>query len=1396
MSSEPYTDTILLEANRQQSAQIDDADNTSIWVNKIGDGIKLNPGDKISVSSAFISDLGAEDSTIEFNGSIIQDTQKFTVSDIQTDLGTGGFANELILRPRTKLSGTITEKEITLNNIQDTDANLLISYYKSNNGEYMMNLPFYKNLPGTAEGSTEAVSWAVYRTNSVSVPLTSPGYTPITTYTPGMPKAPTPSKISSADWNTLYNSSFPADYTLRQLKVDNKRFMIYGRPKTVYNTEKFSTQNPQAPKWRDLFGFNSDNNYIRIRNLLQLKVPRGFSTPAEVSSVITEQLTKNTKLGGKTINYRETRKDYEEDSSNTTTYKQIVKKIVSPLNETPTYKLFGCATYSDTQPGNADKFYGKPGPDPAVPPGSNQNDDQIPFNIGQEIYDYHSAFEYIGIKRPEIWDAGIKLTLLDARLSPITQTQLPIATGDGTTLNYLNTPPGSIQNQIPLYPDNVVSPALPTSRYPNWVVEPNPTEDTWKLQNLNPFFTNFLEESPFQYWTELNNQSSPFIDNYSCESDDAGAPYIYLIIDATHPALTLIRPGNNPNYVITLECFTHPFVGGVVNVLSVDAEIAGRQKINISGTQPQPGGIPVNTPISISRDETTIYYTTPYTVINTNYKWTPENLKMFKDFFDAQGRYPELFDMDIDNCGLDYRKNYPNSEATYNGEEITIDTHRYLHLNTFTNNSMPWELAVSNNHPNQSEASILRPTNNGLSTDIEYTETSFGYDNIPGVFTYWGSDGQYSPGTQDTAYYDYSSLPLMVKHFKKYKNNGSGLTTEQFNQANWSNGSEVEYRPVGGVISDDIGKQMWGGFAFKTPSSCVIKPEIPIAGANWNDITVDTDNDFIKVKKEYNYKTSLNVVSNAGWVSGTGSTTNALNESVFDTISFLAQVPNSYLATITVNSQMDENNVYQPAAVPIAKQVRSLYAIDYYESWLKHGIGTKAAPAALRKLESYTRRIGYDKHPTAYGNAFIGLYNGLCSEEGISYDEEYETQIDTTPFQDSRENQGYVFPLPSKLNADPYLNEIYCGAQSPLFSFDDTTSRFSISSLHTPERITAQYDAGLTKSINKGFPPAPIDGTKTAIAIPDNLGSPCYKINKIFDRRNFCPSITPYWTSTAVQITGTSATDFFAFPYNNPCVSNNVIFDMLSGVFLEDFNVEENNWKNSFWGICGFNYDDLNIDNTGNINARINNNNYNNIALLTTNQNVLNSDIGEWSGRLTGVAGYSGQMNYPIIANVKYTAETPPHVPLPLTSIPTDAPLQIIGSGNKFGSASIEASSLPSKTLRPYFTIRSSLLNDSYFIGGSQASIQPVIAVLPKNSQYGDFFYSGDNTIEFTNTIARTITDIHTQICDPDGKPSILSPNSAVVYKIVKVNSSNLNVVEQVLQANKKNPRIINSLKQ
>ena len=74
-----YTDTIILEANRIQSPEYNNSQDTNLWTNTLSEGIKLGVGDKISVSTAFVSDLGAEDSTIEFKGGVIQSTQKFKV---------------------------------------------------------------------------------------------------------------------------------------------------------------------------------------------------------------------------------------------------------------------------------------------------------------------------------------------------------------------------------------------------------------------------------------------------------------------------------------------------------------------------------------------------------------------------------------------------------------------------------------------------------------------------------------------------------------------------------------------------------------------------------------------------------------------------------------------------------------------------------------------------------------------------------------------------------------------------------------------------------------------------------------------------------------------------------------------------------------------------------------------------------------------------------------------------------------------------------------------------------------------------------------------------------------------------------------------------------------------
>ena len=76
-----YVDTIILEANRSNSQQVGKAQSNAEWTNEVSSGIKLNVGDKISIHSAFVSDLGAEDSTIEFKGAVIQDEQTFNITD-------------------------------------------------------------------------------------------------------------------------------------------------------------------------------------------------------------------------------------------------------------------------------------------------------------------------------------------------------------------------------------------------------------------------------------------------------------------------------------------------------------------------------------------------------------------------------------------------------------------------------------------------------------------------------------------------------------------------------------------------------------------------------------------------------------------------------------------------------------------------------------------------------------------------------------------------------------------------------------------------------------------------------------------------------------------------------------------------------------------------------------------------------------------------------------------------------------------------------------------------------------------------------------------------------------------------------------------------------------------
>tara|TARA_R110000764_G_scaffold29689_1_gene69438 strand:+ start:133 stop:513 length:381 start_codon:yes stop_codon:yes gene_type:complete len=88
----------------------------------------------------------------------------------------------------------------------------------------------------------------------------------------------------------------------------------------------------------------------------------------------------------------------------------------------------------------------------------------------------------------------------------------------------------------------------------------------------------------------------------------------------------------------------------------------------------------------------------------------------------------------------------------------------------------------------------------------------------------------------------------------------------------------------------------------------------------------------------------------------------------------------------------------------------------------------------------------------------------------------------------------------------------------------------------------------------------------------------------------------------------------------------------------------------------------------------------------------------------------------------------------------------------------------------------------SYFGGSGTGVALPVVAVVDKVSNSGDFFNIDNNDLTFTATQPYILSDITTSICDPDGSYSKLSDNSAVLYKVQRTIQADTNVVENILK--------------
>jgi hypothetical protein len=377
------------------------------------------------------------------------------------------------------------------------------------------------------------------------------------------------------------------------------------------------------------------------------------------------------------------------------------------------------------------------------------------------------------------------------------------------------------------------------------------------------------------------------------------------------------------------------------------------------------------------------------------------------------------------------------------------------------------------------------------------------------------------------------------------------------------------------------------------------------------------------------------------------------------------------------------------------------------------------------------RRLGYDYHFNAYGNAAILLNTGYT--KAMYYGHQQKVAYDIA-------------------------RGCYLGADNPLLNFDSVQNRFEFKNLHTSEKIGNYFNSGDPSPDSNEISPPPAAGAE----------EDCYKINKVDQYNTWSPSMMPFPDINVTKKGNVSHT----LPEPNPNMERDVIMDSECGITITDMGVTEELWDESIWGILGFSYRQFypNAAIVGNINTRMNNVIIN-VSGATTNALVTSVHVPEYNVNPFGTTVFTTQQalatDYGETANWMLPTESAADY--------KDVNTIVIAAE----STAISATSLPRKQLRGYFLISSNIMTDANYY--RESNPMGVMAVVDKYNAEGDFInYSGGGTV-FTVTKPTTLTEVRTAILDPDGSPAQVDQYSGVIYRIDKKINTDLRFAETIM---------------
>ena len=1337
-----YENTVIIDCNRRASEESkgDNGEVPSIFTNKTGVGVKLNPGDRVSIHSGFISKRGAGGETIELNG---KETGKYITLDTltkknhQKQIYPGGYNGINVAIPNyaevpSQYGCVEYEKTTTSYPIKDNEAHFNISYYKTTNGEGYFHLPrrfdAWKPMfhDDTVKGPTLQTRWAglIGKYENAAVEWMTEGDTTVGGWVPRS------RSHSVADGNIRcredcfkngLNTIFLKDMTTYSTLPVGENFYHYA----------YSNQYRRCladiyfyPKVHIEVGSASDTTNPEPRNP-DPSIPGGSGSNLKFPYYPPTCLSENTETSTVSALWKK-----KNDNSRYTIYAKEVsyfsnrspREYFYPNIEKLETLEFGLS--ADSLLSSRDDYATR-----------NKNySTQIWLerrDPAQSEYLKYTETKKISLEPGEYTPGDIASELTN---------QLNVSNPPQTILGAvgIDSYPCSANGFVAGYPTNTGDPDSTKELLNSTQVPVSSYTESTTYKTFHTATSVSVEEKAFSDFVKDTHSLVEGQDEFHKSVMITATNYLssYQFIGVKRPDLfekgreimkTLgfrnIGKNTNENTYngstafdwATQKPITNEVINGIVPAGvehgSGDTGWSWKSMIN---------------PYVASNSLTSDNRLTDS--IPISWAWTTENLDSLKEYFDIQGSYPELYE------GMVFSS---VAEVDSDSNALTSSNSRFLHINRFDT------AHVTDVYPGGDLGYVANGLDNNwknsLGTDY-MIDVAYpgGRSPVQQDYSHYPLEGTADPDALHVAFPGTSTIPAT----DRLSLQGTDALFFYFDESRKDKAS-------GGTSDNDLYYGLFKREIHTNPYSGVQEYVIGICPAKVGGIPLELyeaagrheGNRYIS----YDYSRTIGIDTH---FCGYGTSAIALYSGHLSQDVKQLDPDIEYTAATFV-----PNTDYPGHGRPVAENYPQ--GQKYADS--KSIIATPGFPLA-----------------TAYVNPF-GFAEGLGTQSFTQFGT--GTQLAQRPIHQ-------------------YLQKRYVGAENPSLSFDIKQNRFNWVDLHTPERVGNVVNAGSKAEIpivadtsdkvyfvnkrllKKEFCP---DMLPYADLTPSNVVDTTDKLGE--------PSNTTYSTFKNDNMTAWSIMDADCGIF-----LENFGFDNLFDVPSNSAPLTKYDWNKTLWNMLGFTYEQFYTSSANqqlSRQTRINNIvKVDTIGKPTTNANVEAADISQYVTNIFGAELRTTQIPS-IIGNLSteadegsYQSTNASHRDLKLRASQLT---YIPGATITQTSAQINAENLPIKQKSPYYLVKSDLISDTNYLGSDDSGqALNIMGVVPKGSGSGDFFFTGEGQQEFTITNQKTITSIRTQILSPDGSPAKIDDGTAVIYKIVKQNNSSLTVAEDMMNKSKK----------